>query len=216
MVDASGPSMAVISQLGVRLARLSIIGLQVYFYMEESVGETFFFYDRYGRFDHVGWIVPKGDKLLVGIASTSIAGVPDRDVLDNALCSVLKNYGYSCRLKPIGARYTYGRVPVGLESFVFDVVLPGGVVLAVGEAGGFITPRNGEGIPYALWTGTYAAMHVDDPGGYRRVVCREIVERELLPKIREAREFYKGIHGVDPLEYVSSQADSVRVGGCSG
>ena len=98
-----------------------------------------------------------------------------------------------------GFRYVYVRVPVGLHSFTFTESLGDNIVYAAGEAGGYITARNSEGIPYALWTGTYATLYLDEPGRYREVVLRKLVEAELLPKIREAREFYKSIHGVDVL-----------------
>ena len=217
LVEATGSSKAVLSSLGIRPPSITIYGYQLYASLDDKIQETFFYYNSKGSFNHTGWIIPRGNTLWIGAASVVGSGniVDEALVLDSA-CSVLSAYGYKCPAVIKGGHYVHVRVPVGLKSFVFDVGLPGGHVLAVGEAGGFITPRNGEGIPYALWTGTYAALHVDDPGGYRRVVCREIVEKELLPKIRETREFYKGIHGVDPLEYVSSQADSVRVGDCSG
>ena len=183
VIDASGPSRVVLRSLGLDKPSCLVLGLQLLVEPIERIGETFFYYDAQGVFDFVGWVVPKKKLLYVGAACVAGPGCGlTRDLVLDYVCRVLRSAGYRCPKRVRGFRYVYGRVPVGLGSFTIVEDVGSGLVYAVGEAGGYITARNGEGIPYALWTGTYAALYLDEHDKYREVVLRELVEAELLPK----------------------------------
>ncbi|MDZ4169860.1 MAG: hypothetical protein U1E26_09410 [Coriobacteriia bacterium] len=133
--------------------------------------------------DHYGWTVPKGDRVLAGIAVP--AGRPALESYERFIVGVRE-----ARLVS-GAELDRGAATILRPSRPGHILAGDDLVLLVGEAGGFVSPSSAEGISYALRTGAAAAeaLRVAGVGAagaeqYRRAV--RPVAFEVLAKVAKA------------------------------
>jgi flavin-dependent dehydrogenase len=134
--------------------------------------------------DHYGWTVPKGERILAGIAVP--AGC-------DALVAYERFIAAARRLGLVeGDEIVRGAAPLLRPSQPGHVVPGDDLVLLLGEAGGFISPSSAEGISYALRTGAVAASALSKAGigprgaaSYRRAVRPLVLE--VLAKVAKAR-----------------------------
>lgn len=127
-----------------------------------------------GGIDFYGWVVPKDDNLLVGAAYDSAAG------------NVLSRFEDFCRLleekHDIGGVIvdrTRARPAIRLRS-LSEICSGKGNILLAGEAAGLLCPWSGEGISYAVASGSMAGEAVGlsgAPGVYRNNL------RKFLPRM---------------------------------
>lgn len=100
--------------------------------------------------DYYGWTIPKGDRLLVGVAfPTSAANVPRRfsAMIEGARAS---GFGFGEEIARSSAR-------VVRPSSIRELCPGSGRILLAGEAAGFISPSSAEGISFALRSGALLA-----------------------------------------------------------
>ena len=123
-----------------------------------------------------GWLFPKGDHLNIGLGGYKCLG----PTLRHRLNQLTRFYGYD----PAGLWGVRGHyIPVRKH----PTPLASGNVLMVGDAGGLVESRNGEGIYGVIWSGRSAARHLavylegktPDLAEYHRDV-----ERDLFPYLQ--------------------------------
>ena len=104
-----------------------------------------------------GYLVPKGDLAIVGSVFYPKTKRPSelQDRLLDTLRSRIPALGPSVRREACAALYVRSMA---------DVVPGSGRVLLAGEAGGFMSPTSGEGISYALRSGSLAGAAIADAG----------------------------------------------------
>jgi len=142
--------------------------------------------------DHYGWVIPKGEHVLVGGAFSRGAGVAERF---DALVRELRAAGFG-----LGEELHRASAPLVRPILPADVRLGHGAAALLGEAAGLISPSSAEGISYALRSaaalaaGFEAAPH-DPVYEYRRFsrplvaeVFGKMVKSRLLqaPAVRRA------------------------------
>jgi len=125
----------------VKHARLGEIKLASCLQYEiENRGENFFEIFYGFTKDGYAWVSPKSESILVGIGSSS-----DSD-LEGRLANFMKDNRIEGRLDGKVIKKEKGMIPVSgpIKKTCTDNIL------AVGDAGGFVTPYEGEGIYYAV------------------------------------------------------------------
>jgi flavin-dependent dehydrogenase len=110
---------------------------------------------HYGAFfdsaltDYYGWTVPKGDKLIVGLAVPAGTQAIARF---EAFATALRREGVAH-----GAELARASAPILRPARPYHLRLGAGRIALLGEAAGLISPSSAEGISYALRTGAILA-----------------------------------------------------------
>lgn len=92
--------------------------------------------------DFYGWSIPKGDRLLLGAAFPSEAGVPEKFA---RLVERAREFGFG-----FGEELSRSSASVLRPAGLHELCPGAGNVLLAGEAAGFISPSSAEGISFAL------------------------------------------------------------------
>lgn len=126
--------------------------------------------------DFYGWVIPKGDELLVGAGFDEVPG-SIKSRFDRFLGQLGQRHGiYGTALEK-----TRGRPAIRLRSP--REIFPGrGNILLAGEAAGLLCPWSGEGISYAVSSGLMAAAALSkpDPHRYYRRKLTSLVPRMIV------------------------------------
>lgn len=156
--------------------------IRTYVAIQESIksdlnSHAYFVYDQEIT-DFYSWVIPKGDKLVVGSALAMNNG-SIRDKWDLLKKKLEKKYGlkgdYRDRESCLLVR----------PSSVEDIILGRDNVLLAGEAAGLISPSTSEGISFALRSGRFCAHAINnakDVGEYYKSLCKPLVD-EIADKV---------------------------------
>jgi flavin-dependent dehydrogenase len=122
-----------------------------------------------------GWVFPKGERLSIGLG-----GIPGtKEDLVKVFRGLLEDCGVAdaCSFKIRGAKLPN-------EAFFREPAV--GNIFLCGDAAGFAEPLTGEGIHFALQSGTLAAKSIL-AGGDSAARYNEACEREITPLFKQAR-----------------------------
>lgn len=133
--------------------------------------------------DYYAWAIPKPDSVLVGAAFSNPHGAKDRfKVILDTICA---RHGVENRALRTGSRL------LSRPTRVQQLCAGDDRVLLVGEAAGLVSPSSGEGISFALRSGTAAgcALGYADPArSYRREFTRQA--RRVAAKFLKAKVIF--------------------------
>jgi flavin-dependent dehydrogenase len=136
------------------------------------------------------WIFPKRDVVTLGTG-----GYMDAELLGDGFPSV-ETYMRNFLAQPIVARKLEGgKIAAWGLHLEFDSTLPqtvGDGLILTGEAGGFVAPFLGQGMPEAFFTGIYAAE-----AAAKAIAAGDLSRAALEPHYRErleANTFYQVFH----------------------
>ncbi|HIH21400.1 MAG TPA: hypothetical protein HA222_01900 [Candidatus Diapherotrites archaeon] len=168
--------------------KMSIHKMPYYLGMQQLVPNlksgtiTFIFDDEIT--DFYSWMIPKKDGLLVGSA---VSIYNPRESFNLFKQKIRDKYNIEVN----------GKISSALISrplSVRDFFLGDGNILILGEAAGLITPSAGEGISFALKSGSFAAQAINkssnSPMLLYKKLCKPLIER-LTAKLKKARRISK-------------------------
>lgn len=159
LIGADGADSAVRRHLGMPLPCRWIALQQTLRFRGEAVDRFLAFLDD--SIDFYGWVIPKGDNLLVGAGFDS-SSRNIRRRFDDFLGKLEQRHGITGTL----VEKTRGRPALRLRS-PGDVFAGRGHVLLAGEAAGLICPWSGEGISFAVRSGAMAGAALAAPNPQR-------------------------------------------------
>jgi flavin-dependent dehydrogenase len=132
-----------------------------------------FIIDRYISPDYYYWIIPKGDKAILGFK------VEDKD-------KVLRNF-YERSNFVIPERYKRERYPLTKIKTIQEIQLGNSSHFFIGEAAGLVMPRSGEGITSALESAESAAVSIITNCISKKATYAELIEKRIADIAWEIR-----------------------------
>ncbi|MEK7817759.1 MAG: FAD-dependent monooxygenase [Actinomycetota bacterium] len=172
LIGADGAASSVRRYLGAAMPK-RWLALQKTFRCEGTEVDRFLAFLAEG-IDFYGWVIPKGNELLVGAGFNEAPGrVLER--FDEFLDDLKERHGiYGTALDK-----TRGRPAICLRSP--NEIFPGsGSILLAGEAAGLLCPWSGEGISYAVSSGQMAAAALSEPDPNR---CYRRKLKTFIPRM---------------------------------
>lgn len=184
LVGADGATGRVARSLGLMADRWTLAAIESELEVDSATME--YWHDKIGidlgelRASY-GWVFPKGDHLSVGVG-----GLP-----------TLTDFG--SRLKRYDSKHTAARVPGVVKTlrshgYVLPCRTPGAAVqkgnaLLVGDAAGLVEAFTGEGIYWAIRSGTVAANSIITATG--QPAYQQQIDALLMPDILSARRWWQ-------------------------